>query len=46
MMTEEQKQKKSEEMKAKMAEIKAKNISEEETREENLANLTPEEKAM
>lgn len=46
MMTEEQKQKKSEEMKAKMAEIKAKNIAEEKTREENLANLTPEEKAI
>lgn len=43
MQTEEFKQKQSEIMKERQAVIKAKNIAEEKTREENIANLTPEE---
>jgi hypothetical protein len=46
MQTEEFKQRQSEIMKEKQAVIKANNISEKKTREENIANLTPEEKAI
>jgi hypothetical protein len=46
MMTEEQKQKNSEMMKERMAQIRAKNTAESSTRERDIANLTPEEKAI